>query len=189
MNGFEGGIFTLTLLTLQDPGDDTVTDYAIDWGDGVVENYNVLADGAPDNQVFTHTYLDGPAAPFIQVIFTDEDGTQAGGFLTVSPGGGAPGVLNADPTANDDTPSVGEDDGAITFDVLANDTDPAGPLDPLTVTGFDATGTIGLVTNNNDGTFDYDPNGQFGSLAAGESTTDTLPIRLTMVTVARRQGR
>src|SRR5262249_53923876 len=37
----------------------------------------------------------------------------------------------------------------------------------------DTTGTIGSVTNNFDGTFDYDPNGQFDYLADGQSATDT----------------
>ncbi|MEM5584244.1 Ig-like domain-containing protein [Roseibium sp. AS2] len=38
---------------------------------------------------------------------------------------------------------------------------------------IDTTGTLGTVTNNNDGTFAYDPNGQFEHLAAGETATDT----------------
>src|SRR5260370_17705243 len=33
--------------------------------------------------------------------------------------------------------------------------------------------TKGKVTNNGDGTFSYDPNGAFASLAAGQSTTDS----------------
>ncbi len=38
---------------------------------------------------------------------------------------------------------------------------------------IDTTGTIGNITNNNDGTFSYDANGKFESLAAGETATDT----------------
>lgn len=38
---------------------------------------------------------------------------------------------------------------------------------------IDTTGTKGVVTNNSDGTFSYDPNGQFESLSFGESATDT----------------
>ena len=37
----------------------------------------------------------------------------------------------------------------------------------------DTTGTVGSVTNNGDGTFSYDRNGQFESLAAGETATDS----------------
>jgi VCBS repeat-containing protein len=41
------------------------------------------------------------------------------------------------------------------------------------------TGTIGLVTNNNDGTFDYDANGQFEALNVGQSATDTFSYIVT----------
>ena len=34
-------------------------------------------------------------------------------------------------------------------------------------------GQLGLVTDNGDGTFTYDPNGAFESLAVGETATDT----------------
>ena len=64
-----------------------------------------------------------------------------------------------------------EDTAFTTSSVLFNDTDPEG--DPLTVTAIDTAGTLGIVTNNGDGTFDYDPNGQFESLSNGESATDT----------------
>ncbi len=48
-----------------------------------------------------------------------------------------------------------------------------------TVTNLDTTGTLGLVTLNADGTFSYDPNGQFDNLAAGSSTTDTFTYTVT----------
>ena len=38
---------------------------------------------------------------------------------------------------------------------------------------IDTTGTLGAVTNNNDGTFSYNANGAFEDLAAGETATDT----------------
>jgi len=56
-------------------------------------------------------------------------------------------------------------------DLLANDLDPdAG--DVVSFAGIDTTGLIGLLTDNGDGTFDYDPNGRFEYLAEGESATD-----------------
>ena len=58
-----------------------------------------------------------------------------------------------------------------TASVLTNDTDPDG--DALIVLAFDTTGTTGIVTYNNDGTFNYDPNGQFDGLGEGETATDT----------------
>ena len=64
-----------------------------------------------------------------------------------------------------------EDTAFTTSSVLANDTDADG--DPLTIVAIDTTVTLGNVINNGDGTFDYDPNGQFESLNDGESATDT----------------
>ena len=77
----------------------------------------------------------------------------------------------AGPIANDDSGTgfvTDEDTSLSTANVLNNDIGQA-----ISVSGFDTTATVGLVTNNGDGTFDYDPNGQFESLAVGESVTDT----------------
>ena len=41
-----------------------------------------------------------------------------------------------------------------------------------------------LLTMNADGTFDYDPNGQFESLAVGQTATDTSATRSTTVGVS-----
>jgi VCBS repeat-containing protein len=43
----------------------------------------------------------------------------------------------------------------------------------------DTAGTKGMVVNNGDGTFRYDPNGQFESLASGETATDTFAYTVT----------
>jgi VCBS repeat-containing protein len=68
--------------------------------------------------------------------------------------------------------TTNEDTVFTTSNVLANDTDSDG--DTLTISSFDGTSTKGgLITSNNDGTFNYNPNGQFESLGAGEQTTDT----------------
>ena len=55
--------------------------------------------------------------------------------------------------------------------VLGNDFDFEG--DPLTAVNLDTTGTLGLVTLNLDGSFNYDPNGQFENLNVGDTATDT----------------
>src|SRR5260370_1685797 len=39
--------------------------------------------------------------------------------------------------------------------------------------------TKGKVTNNGDGSFSYDPNGAFASLAAGQTTTDSFLYTVT----------
>ena len=157
----EGSPLTLIVQSVNDPGDDTLTEFVIDWGDGSpLETFT-------DTNGWVHTYADGPSSPLILVSGTDEDGT----YPVI--GALAPVILNADPTAATDNASVGEDGPAITIDVLANDSDPAGALDTITVTGFDATGVLGIVSDNGDGTFDYDPNGQFNSLSVGQSATET----------------
>ncbi len=82
---------------------------------------------------------------------------------------------NDTPNAIDDTNSTSED-GVLTVaaaGVLANDTD-SDAGDTLTVISFDALSSNGAtVTVNPDGSYSYDPNGQFESLAVGESTIDT----------------
>ena len=80
--------------------------------------------------------------------------------------------INDAPVASDDSGSTDKETTFTTANVLTNDSDPDGPS-ALSVTGFDTTGTLGQVTNNGDGTFDYDPNGQFDSLGSGGSATDT----------------
>ena len=95
----------------------------------------------------------------------------------------------ANDTATEDTtidvndPPLAEDDVAITNEdnlvtvaapgVLNNDSDPD-VGDTLTVTAVDTNGTVGSITAwDADGSFTYDPNGQFEYLPAGSSTTDS----------------
>jgi len=78
-------------------------------------------------------------------------------------------VDNQAPAAADDIATTPEHT-PVTIAVLLNDSDPNG--DPLGVLSLDTTATLGLVTDNGDGTLTYDPNGQFDYLAAGESATD-----------------
>ncbi len=79
--------------------------------------------------------------------------------------------VNNGPEANDDH-SVTMENTPVTMDILANDTHPDGS-GSLTVSGYDSTGTRGIVTGNGDGTFTYNPNGQFDDLGVGETATDT----------------
>ncbi len=78
---------------------------------------------------------------------------------------------NQGPNAGADRYSTDENTVVTTGNVLVNDTDP--DTDPLVITGIDSTGTKGIVTDNGDGTFGYDPNGKFDYLAQGESAMDT----------------
>ncbi|NJK38594.1 MAG: ExeM/NucH family extracellular endonuclease [Oscillatoriales cyanobacterium RM2_1_1] len=78
---------------------------------------------------------------------------------------------NGVPTAVDDTFTTDEDTAFTTGNVLANDADPDN--DTLSVVSVDTSRTQGLVTDNGDGTFGYDPNGQFAALNTGETATDS----------------
>ncbi|NJL78239.1 MAG: tandem-95 repeat protein [Richelia sp. RM2_1_2] len=75
--------------------------------------------------------------------------------------------VNEMPVANNDTATTDEDN-SVTINVLANDTDSDG--DTLTITGV--SGSTGSVTIDGDNIV-YNPNGQFESLNAGETATDT----------------
>ncbi|WP_114953922.1 Ig-like domain-containing protein [Sphingosinicella terrae] len=94
-------------------------------------------------------------------------------------------VTNPGPVASDDAGTTGEDlplAVAAPDGVLGNDDDPDG--DPLVVeavnglaanVGADVTGTNGgRFTLNSDGSYDFDPNGQFGDLAVGETRTTSI---------------
>src|SRR3989304_1842417 len=67
----EGALYTLNLSAL-DPGDDTITQWEINWGDSVE-----IVSGNPASA--THTYADGDAGYVISATATDEDGTFTAG--------------------------------------------------------------------------------------------------------------
>ena len=78
---------------------------------------------------------------------------------------------NVIPEAAADSFTTTESSPITTDNVLLNDSD--GDDDALSVSGLDLSETKGVVTDNGDGTFDYDPNGAFDDLQEGESATDT----------------
>ena len=133
----------------------------------VTDNGNGTFDYDPDGQFESLGAGDSTTDTFTYTI-SDGNGGSDSATVTVTISG-----VNDGPTAVDDAVSTDEDTAFTTIDLVAdNDTDPD-PGDTLSVTGINTTGTIGQVTDNGNGTFDYDPNGQFESLAVGDSTTDT----------------
>ena len=64
----EGSTYTLNVGAIADPGQDTISDYVVHWGDGNSNIYN-------SNGVKTHIYADGPDDHAITVDLVDEDGT------------------------------------------------------------------------------------------------------------------
>ena len=81
----EGTEATYTFSDILDPGNDTVTNAVIEWGDGTTTAYT----GAGD---YSHTYADGDSAPVISLIVTDEDGAYTAASLGVSVNDVAPSI-------------------------------------------------------------------------------------------------
>ena len=97
----EGSPYTLTIGPLTDPGQDTVTQYIIDWGDG--QQQTIGAGDLPASGEVTHTYADGPASPSIVVAVVDEDGTHAAaGSLAVAVNDVPPSVTLSGPDVVDE---------------------------------------------------------------------------------------
>ena len=141
---------TFGSLTL---GADGANSYTLDNASPVVQ---ALAAGQQAQEVFAYTAFDGLA------------GTVSTLTITVT------GTNDLPVAVDDDGPlfTTDQDTAFTTGSVLTNDSDPD-TSDLLAVQSLDITGTLGLVTSNGDGTFAYDPNGQFDGLAAGESATDS----------------
>ncbi|MDT8442482.1 MAG: Ig-like domain-containing protein, partial [Desulfuromonadales bacterium] len=84
---------------------------------------------------------------------------------------------NDGPVAVDVAATASEDGPVVTISADYSDID----VSDTHSFSVDTTGTVGLVTNNGDGTFDYDPNGQFESLSVGDEATDTFQYTVTDV--------
>jgi VCBS repeat-containing protein len=112
--------------------------------------FNDLDDGESEEVTVTYDIVDG------------EGGVTTNTLTFVVEG------ENDAPTADDVDATVSEDGPAIPITADAEDVD-GDDLDYF----LDDTGTVGEVTNNGDGTFTYDPNGQFENLAEGETFIDT----------------
>ncbi|MGH1351091.1 MAG: VCBS domain-containing protein, partial [Methyloligellaceae bacterium] len=82
--------------------------------------------------------------------------------ITVTGTNDAPVVADISGNVNEDGPSI----------ILMTDFTDVDTSDTHIFT-IDTTGTLGSVINNNDGTFTYNPNGAFESLAEGETVVDT----------------
>lgn len=150
--------------------DNSIVEYAWDFDyDGVT--FSADATGSTTN--FSAATIDGPGTRTIALRVRSDNGVFELATTTVT-------ISNVAPTANADFGtgfSTGEDSAFVTGNVLSNDTDP-GP-ESLTVSSLDTTGTIGQVIDLGDGTFTYDPNGKFESLAPGQSANDTFNYTVT----------
>ncbi|ELS02877.1 VCBS repeat-containing protein, partial [Xenococcus sp. PCC 7305] len=119
--------------------------------------FDSLTDGETATDTFTYTISDGTSTDTATVTITING-------------------INDAPIATDDKFSTDEDTPFTTDNVLANDSDPED--DSFSLESIDTTSTLGLVTDNGNGTFDYDPNGQFEFLEPGEFATDSFGYKL-----------
>ncbi|QDV19361.1 sulfur oxidation protein SoxZ [Gimesia panareensis] len=135
--------------------------------------FDYLAVGDTATETFTYTISDG------------NGGTDTA-TVTITING-----VNDDPVPVDDAFSTDEDTLLTGGNVLAaNPTDPDFDAEGQTLTVTEVNGASGdvgsqitlpsgaLLTLNSDGTFDYDPNGQYESLAVGETTTDSFTYKV-----------
>ena len=141
----DGSTIPLGDATLSQSGNEITFDPGTD--------FDFLATGETATVTVDYTVSDDAASPLT------DDGT-----LTITIVG-----TNDAPVANDIVGLVNEDGPAV---VVAADFTDADATDTHTF-DIDTSATAGLVINNGDGTFSYDPAGQFESLAAGETATDT----------------
>ncbi|MEL6815322.1 MAG: Ig-like domain-containing protein, partial [Cyanobacteria bacterium J06598_3] len=130
------------------------TQFVFDPGTG----FQDLAEGETRDVTFTYTANDGRG---------EDNSLSTPATVTVTVTG-----TNDNPVTTADDFTTEEGTPFTTGNVLGNDTD-VDNGSVITVQGFDSSGTQGLVTDNGDGTFAYDPNGQFESLTNGETATDS----------------
>jgi VCBS repeat-containing protein len=116
-------------------------------------HFNALAAGQTAIDTFTYT-------------MQDSGGAQSTATVSVQIVG-----QNDAPVANADSGNAVEDGGAVTVDVLANDTD-IDNGDTRTLVSVDTTGTTGAASIVG-GKVSYDAGAQFQSLGAGATATDT----------------
>ena len=105
----EGSVYTLNLAS-EDPGEDTISSWEINWGDGAVETVV----GNPSS--VDHVYADGPNIYLISAQATDEDGTYSANTVEVT-------VHNVTPTITLTGPAGVEEGGAYVL-TLGVVTDP-----------------------------------------------------------------
>lgn len=149
-------------LSFTDPGVDAWIG-TIDFGDGL--GTQVLSiNQATKSFELSHVYAaDGTYT--VSVTVTDDNGGMHTDSFEVTV------ILNTPPVANDDSVTTDED-RPVTFDVLGNDADSENNLVASSTINLTSP-LIGLLTNNGNGTFSYDPGSAFQSLAVGESATVT----------------
>ncbi|QUS57323.1 VCBS domain-containing protein [Pseudovibrio brasiliensis] len=118
--------------------------------------FDYLAEGETSTDTFTYTVTDNSGASHTSTV-----------IITVTGKNDAPVASSVDVSTSESSSVV------ITPDFSDADTN-----DSHTIT-VETDGTLGSVTVNDDGTFTYDPNGQFDDLDRGQSATDSFTYTVT----------
>ena len=158
-------------LTLTDPDVDLRT-FTVDYGDGSpVETF----DSASLTPALNHVYAS--EGVFTVTVTVDDNAGEANSVETDS---FDVTVVNANPNAANDFVNVDEDGPIGSGNALTNDSDPGN--DALVVSAVNGvSANVGqqitlasgaLFTLNADGSFDYDPNGQFENLSIFQTFND-----------------
>ncbi|PIR39166.1 MAG: hypothetical protein COV35_01210 [Alphaproteobacteria bacterium CG11_big_fil_rev_8_21_14_0_20_39_49] len=123
--------------------------------------------------------IDYKAEGFFETLGAGETATDSFAY-TISDGNGSIDTatvnvtingVNDNPIAAKDSATVNEDDSNAIINLLSGATDIDG--DTIALASLDLTSTIGVITDNLDGTVSYDANGQFDYLNAGQTATDS----------------
>lgn len=142
----EGSPFSFSIQGGDPAGSNDILTYTWDFGD----DSQTLS--GTDLTHVVHTYRDNGEFA-LQVTVRDEDGGEYTHYEPIT-------VENAPPTAMDDHAVVAED-GSVTVEVLSNDSDPGGKLDPLTISavGSSSYGTVSIAADGT--TLTYTPHPDF----------------------------
>jgi len=165
VNVFDGDATVSTTLTFNITGSNDAP-VAVDVTGSVNEDdsasipngqFEYLAAGETTTDTFTYTVDDGNGGT-----------STATATITITGQNDAPVAAAVVATVMEDGPAV----------TIAADFTDVDVLDTHTFT-VDTTGTVGNVTNNNNGTFSYDPNGAFETLGVGETATTSFTYTVT----------
>ena len=156
----EGSSYGLTLGSVSDPGNDSVSQYVIHWGDGT--NSTVNANELPNDRIVRHTYADGSATFAITIDLVNEDGAHLNRANPMSVG-----VNNVAPTATLSGPASGTSGQAMTFTV--NYADPG--ADTHTIRWEFGDGTV----------FETSASGGTASLSHTFSAAGSFTVRITVL--------
>jgi VCBS repeat-containing protein len=167
-----GAVTTMTLYLPAGVTANTYYKYGPTANDTTPHWYEFVFDGTTGAEFddFHHTII---------LHFADgergDDDLTANGIITDP---GSPGLrFNLPPVAQDDAVEVAADSDFVSINVLANDADDDQNIDPSMTVALSSPAR-GLLINNNEGTFTYRPNGEFGSLAQDETMTETVQYRI-----------